>query len=157
MKRLLSLLLAIVFIFAFAGCENEKIVENPKQPTTENEPNTPITDENNDTLPSDDNQSSQGTGDNATTPSNNTNLQGVDDKTPLTQTDEFISKAKAKQIALSDAGVKESQIRDYEIESDREKGVYYYEINFEAGGFEYEYDIDAKSGKIVKKHKEKED
>ena len=141
MKRLLSLLLAMAFIFAFAGCENEKIVENPKQPTTENEPNTPITEENNTTLQSDDNQDSQ----------------AATDETPVEEGNKFISKAKAKQIALSDAGLKDSEIRDYEIELDREQGTYYYEINFEAGGFEYEYDIDANSGKIARKYKEKED
>ncbi len=145
MKRLLSLLLAMTFIFVFAGCE-ENTVENQKEPinqgsdVVENE-STSQTPESNDTTLQGDDTSSQDTGDN-----------------PIaTQTDEFISEAKAKEIALSDAGVNESQIRDYEIELDRERGVYYYEINFEAGGLEYEYDIDAKSGKIARKYKEKED
>lgn len=147
MKRLLSLLLAMAFVFAFAGCEAEKIVENQKEPatesqtTTENESNSPVTDENNTTLQSDDNQDSQ----------------AATDETPVEEGNKFISKAKAKQIALSDAGLKDSEIRDYEIELDREQGTYYYEINFEAGGFEYEYDIDANSGKIARKYKEKED
>ena len=138
MKRLLSLVLAMAFIFAFAGCGKDKNVENQKEPTNQGSSvndsgiNSQITEENGTTLPSDDNPTSQ-------------------------ESKEFITKEKAKEIALSDAGVKESQIRDYEIELDREQGTYYYEISFDADGFEYEYDIDAKSGKIARNYKEKED
>lgn len=60
-----------------------------------------------------------------------------------------ISRSKAKSIALKDAGLKENQIYDYEIELDYEKGVSLYEISFEYNGKDYDYDINAKTGKII--------
>ena len=67
---------------------------------------------------------------------------------------EKISREKAKSIALSHAGVKESDLRDFEIELDYEKGVYLYEISFESGKYDYEYYIDANTGAIKFSEKE---
>lgn len=63
----------------------------------------------------------------------------------------IISRSKAKSIALNNASVKESNIRDLSIELDYENGKYIYEVSFDVGRKEYDYDIDAKSGKILKK------
>ena len=60
-----------------------------------------------------------------------------------------ISKAKAKEIALSHAGVKEADISDYEIELDNENGVLVYDISFDCNGKEYDYDINANTGEIT--------
>lgn len=60
-----------------------------------------------------------------------------------------ISKSKAKSIALKDAGLKESEIYDYEIELDYSLNTLVYEISFEYNGKDYDYDINAKTGKIV--------
>ena len=60
----------------------------------------------------------------------------------------------AKKIAFEDAGVKETDITSLETDTDREGNRRYYEIDFKAGGYEYEYDIDMDSGKILKKDKE---
>ena len=60
-----------------------------------------------------------------------------------------ISKSKAKSIALQDAGLKASQIYDYEIELERDNGVLHYEVSFEYNGKDYDYEIDAKTGKIL--------
>ena len=60
----------------------------------------------------------------------------------------------AKKIAFEDAGVKETDITSLETDTDREGNRRYYEIDFKAGGYEYEYDIDIESGKIIKKDKE---
>jgi uncharacterized membrane protein YkoI len=67
-----------------------------------------------------------------------------------------ISKEEAKKIALKDAGLTESEIRDFEIELDRDNGVLKYEISFEKGNDDYDYDIDANSGKILKKEKDQD-
>ena len=61
-----------------------------------------------------------------------------------------IGEAKAKQIALTHAGVSEGSIREYECELDREDGIMVYEIDFECGNYEYEYEINAITGEIVK-------
>ena len=62
----------------------------------------------------------------------------------------YIGESKAKQIALAHAGVSEGSIREYECELDREDGVTVYEIGFECGNYEYEYEINAATGEIVK-------
>lgn len=72
---------------------------------------------------------------------------------------ELITKAKAKDIVLKSAGVKAADIFDYEIELDKEGKSTVYEISFETKTKEYEYEINAKTGKIIKKEieeKEKE-
>ena len=69
----------------------------------------------------------------------------------------YIGEAKAKSIALSHAGVDTGSISDYECELDREDGRMVYEIAFKCGGFEYEYEIDALTGSIVKQDKELDD
>ena len=65
----------------------------------------------------------------------------------------YIGEAKAKEIALAKAGLTASQIHDYEIELDDGE----YEIDFKYQNMEYEVDIDAKSGKILKFDKEYDD
>ena len=60
-----------------------------------------------------------------------------------------ISKSKAESIALKDAGLKASQVYDFESELDYDKGTLRYEISFEYEGRDYDYEIDAKTGKII--------
>lgn len=69
----------------------------------------------------------------------------------------IISKAKAKEIALEAAGVKANEIYDYEIELDRDDGVTSYEISFKKGNTEYDFDIKASDGKILKAEKDFDD
>lgn len=61
----------------------------------------------------------------------------------------YIGAAKAKSIALSHAGLTESAVFDLDCELDYEYGKMVYEIDFEANGAEYEYEIDAISGEIL--------
>lgn len=70
---------------------------------------------------------------------------------------DIISKSKAKEIALSHAGVKEADIHDYEIELEKDDGILEYEISFEVGNTEYDYEINAKTGKIIKSEKDIDD
>ena len=66
----------------------------------------------------------------------------------------LISEDEAKSIALNHAGVSASEIRHYEIELDRDDGVYVYEIDFETSSYEYEYEINAVTGAIIKAERE---
>ncbi len=59
----------------------------------------------------------------------------------------YIGYDKAKEIALKHANV--TDITNYEIEIDYDN-IIVYEIEFRANNAEYEYDIDAKTGDIVK-------
>ena len=60
----------------------------------------------------------------------------------------------AKAAALAHAGV--TDIRQYECEPDFEKGRAIYEISFVSGGYEYEYEIAAADGSVLKFEKERD-
>lgn len=60
----------------------------------------------------------------------------------------YIGVDKAKSIALNHAGIKASAATFTKAKLDKDDGHYDYEIEFYAGGVEYEYEIDATSGKI---------
>lgn len=64
-----------------------------------------------------------------------------------------IGRSRAKEIALAKAGLTASQIHDYEIELDDGE----YEIDFKYQNMEYEVDIDAKTGRVLKFDKEYDD
>ena len=68
-----------------------------------------------------------------------------------------IGHAKAKSIALNHAGVSESKAYDMEIELDDEDGTLVYEVEFKSGNMEYDYEIDAASGAILKHEAELDD
>ena len=68
-----------------------------------------------------------------------------------------IGYAKAKSIALNHAGVSESKAYDMDIELDDEDGTLVYEVEFKSGNMEYDYEIDAASGAILKHEAELED
>lgn len=72
-------------------------------------------------------------------------------------TKEKISADKAKSIAFDHAKVKAADVRDLDVELDNEKGTLIYEISFEAGSYDYDYDIDAFTGKIIHSEKDLED
>ena len=66
-----------------------------------------------------------------------------------------ISVEKAKQIALSHAGVGSARFTKAKI--DYENGIKVYEIEFKVGNMEYEYDINVVNGAIVSSSAEIED
>ena len=68
-----------------------------------------------------------------------------------------ITAEKAKEIALNHAGLNANQVRDLDIEKDRDDVIVKYEIDFESGRVEYEYEIDAETGKIMKAEKDYDD
>lgn len=65
----------------------------------------------------------------------------------------YIGRSRAKEIALAKAGLTASQIHDYEIELDDGE----YEMDFKYQNMEYEVDIDAKTGRVLKFDKEYDD
>lgn len=56
-----------------------------------------------------------------------------------------IGQNKAKELALAQLGLESASFRDHEYELD--DGVY--EFEFTAGGVEYEYEVDARTGKVL--------
>lgn len=69
-----------------------------------------------------------------------------------------ISKTEAREIALSDAGLSESDVTITKCRIDFDDGVEKYEVEFRTrDGYEYEYEIDVKTGKILDKDVELDD
>lgn len=61
----------------------------------------------------------------------------------------YIGAERAKSIALGHASLAETAVFDLDCELDYEYGRMVYEVDFDANGAEYEYEIDAKSGDIL--------
>ncbi|MBP8620255.1 MAG: PepSY domain-containing protein [Firmicutes bacterium] len=68
-----------------------------------------------------------------------------------------ITAARAKEIALNHAGVKSSDVSGFKSELDWDDGVSIYELEFNAGGYEYDYEINAATGAVVKSEKDRDD
>ena len=62
---------------------------------------------------------------------------------------ELISEEKAKEIALSHAKVDSAKVIAVKVELDRDDLIVHYEVEFVEGKYEYEYEINAESGKII--------
>ncbi len=62
----------------------------------------------------------------------------------------------AKKAALDHAELDESQVREVEIDLDRDNGKLIYEVNFKSGNDEYDYEIDAETGEIISSDKSKD-
>lgn len=77
-----------------------------------------------------------------------------DDDITNDQSTNYISRDKAKSIALNDAGLKESKVKQLEVELDKEDNKY--EVDFEYNGKEYSYEINATTGKIIDKEVERD-
>ena len=66
-----------------------------------------------------------------------------------------ISVEKAKQIALSHAGVGSARFKKAKL--DYENGIKVYEIEFKVGNLEYEYDINVSNGAVISSSVEVDD
>ncbi len=71
--------------------------------------------------------------------------------------DAQITADEALNIALEEAGVTQDSIRNVENRLERDDGVLIYEIDFDAGGTEYSYDVNAQTGTIVERDRDRVD
>lgn len=138
MRKLAMGLLAIFLVTACAGCDLDDFAE--KIPNTNQ---TSLQSSSNSTVPS-----------KTTSSSNATNIQSSSES--IVSQGERKSKDEVKKIALDRAGLKEEQIRNYSIELDfdDDRAVWEYEIEFISGATEYEFEINAIDGTIIKFDKE---
>ena len=91
----------------------------------------------------------------ASTPNETT--KPSDQKPDPSGTAQDIGYAKAKSIALNHAGVSENEAYDMDIELDDEDGILVYEVEFKSGNMEYDYEINAATGAILKYESELDD
>ncbi|MDY4895419.1 MAG: PepSY domain-containing protein [Candidatus Borkfalkiaceae bacterium] len=69
--------------------------------------------------------------------------------TPADSSVTYISADRAKEIALEDGGVQAENATFKKVKFDKDNGVHIYEIEFVAGGSEYEYELNAVSGAVI--------
>lgn len=69
----------------------------------------------------------------------------------------YITADKAKSIALEHAGVKEADALGLRVKQDLDSVMLLYEVEFRAGGMEYEYEISALDGAVIKAERDKDD
>ncbi len=74
-----------------------------------------------------------------------------------TESGAYIGTSNALAIALAHAGLSASDSYLKECRLERDRGVYLYEIEFVANGYEYEYEVNATTGAILKAEKEWDD
>ncbi len=125
MKKIFALLLALLLVLGLAACD----ADDAPAPTPSTQTNASQND--------------------APTPDPASSDTAPADSYTLSQPADKISKAAAKQIALEHAGVTEAQISAYKLELDTQKGLPIYEIEFNVGTDQYDYDINVQTGKIL--------
>ena len=69
----------------------------------------------------------------------------------------YIGADKAKSIALKHAALSASKVRGLKAELDKDDGIMVYEVEFRYGNYEYDYEINAKTGAIIDYEKEWDD
>lgn len=78
----------------------------------------------------------------------------VSDPTKAVKADVKVSKEDAKKAVLAHAGLNEADVKFYKAELDRERNGLVCEVEFDAGKYEYDYEVSAETGKVLKAEKE---
>ena len=65
-----------------------------------------------------------------------------------------ITANEARDAALKHAKLEASQIKDVDVDLERQNGNLVYEVSFESGGKDYEYVIDADNGDVISSNQE---
>ncbi len=136
MKKLLALTLALALVFAIAGCSTnaQQSAQQNAQPDIADVTETVVAIE-------------------TQAPTAEETVAPVTEA----QKEEQISEKEAKSIALKHAGFKEDEVTHLFVELDYDDGVLRYEVDFHKDLVEYDYDIDAKTGKILSYDKDYDD
>ena len=69
---------------------------------------------------------------------------------------EVITRERAIELALANAGFNRDDVRELEAELDRERKDVYWEVDFEYQNTEYSYDVNAQTEQITKLEKERD-
>lgn len=88
---------------------------------------------------------------------NGNNNEAQNNPSVETPSASLITAAQAKEKAFAHAGINPTDAWDTECKLDHDSGKVKYEIEFKANGYEFEYDIEAYTGEVLKSEKEKDD
>ncbi len=129
MKKLTAIIFTLGLILTLSACDLDDVVENKN-------PNNGIS---------------------STTDGSSENIisqDGLMSDTSSGASSTQITRDRAIEIALNHAGFKQSDVINLSADYDRELNGDEWEIEFDKDGYEYSYDIDAASGKIINNTKE---
>ncbi len=138
MKRTLAILLALILVFALAGCSQGS--GSGSAAGSQNAGNQNAMQNN-----------SPKAGNNASSKENTSKKEN----TPTDSND--ISREEAISIALRHANVSKADAKGLKAEKDLDERTPRYDVSFHADGYEYDYEIAAATGKIIKSEKERAD
>ena len=79
----------------------------------------------------------------------------VNDDIPQSSAGSYIGEEAAKAAALKHAGLSENNVYGLRVKFDIDDGRAKYEVEFRSGNTEYEYEIDAENGSIIKSENER--
>ena len=145
MKKALALLVAMALALSISACVGLKDTPpNPDVTSSETGSNANQTESKNENILSVPNKENQ-----------KPNADSSDTQS-ITIENSKISKEKAIEIALENAKLKRDDIRELKAELELEANGLFWEIDFEYGGYDYSYEINAKDGKIVRSAQEKD-
>lgn len=126
MKRIATILLSVLLLLSLAGCGNYDMMN--KVESEADKIKDEVKDDVSDMMPSGDNSSDTSSA--------------------------KISAEQARKHALDHAKVNEKDARDFDIDKETHNGVLCFDISFETDTHEYEYSIDANTGKVLNSKKE---
>lgn len=66
----------------------------------------------------------------------------------------YLQPEAARSAALAHAGLSAASASDWQTELEEDNGAVYYEVEFRAGGIEYQYEIDARTGAVLRSERE---
>jgi uncharacterized membrane protein YkoI len=141
MKKILAILLSMIFIMALSACGTK---DNMGGGGSQGENSGIMSGEN-----------SNGSGD-MKGAGNSSGGQGTGVQSSA-KNDAKLTADQALDIALKDAGLKKADVRMIENHLDYDNGVLVYDIDFDSKTHEYSYEINAKTGVIVDRDKDIED
>lgn len=135
MKKYVTGILASLIVFTLAACGSQNPTETTRS-AAEVSSVSAETDQTSSAVPA-----------TAADPSQAQTASGTQATSPSGQTE--IGEEAAKQTALSDAGVSESDTVYLSVKRDFDDGRLLYDVEFYAGSTEYDYEIDAYSGSVL--------
>ena len=158
MKKLFALFLTLVLVLAISACDNKGGEVNNQNDNAVSKTQSQA-EQSGGTQESANKQSQDSQpAESATEQGNTQNSQSAStaESTASDTTQSAIGRDRAIELALNHAGLNKADVRDLEAELDRERGGTYWEVDFEHGGYDYSYDINAQTGEIVIAEKEKD-